>query len=327
LLLTVVDAIALAERREEMTPTPQSRKRHLALAKAATDAARLARQIALLMPPPWSDSQAEIGGLVTQLAGFGSGALSVTAMNDKSVNHEVVKRHLGALLEELSVKDQEALSRLLPSLVHLRMGPSGNRVDRRAIQEYGRSKRKAQSLGAVGEHWSRNWRLVVHVARLAPGRRRDAFAQEIKELLEADSALTPARRRGPRPRKTTDVSRATRLTEARALRDALTRRLQEAKLEGATIYKAEIRSCIDDELRLLTASDRQTLASSISNMIPSAVAVRIAARKHGVPIRDVRARRSPVSLPRNRRPDKLMFSGNIIRMEHALERQRRGLKR
>src|SRR5512139_222777 len=74
-LLDTAEYIATAERLKAAWNPKVTRAAHRRLAKLAVDAARLGESLSLAFPPPWEGETAEVGRLVTDLAGFAHAVL------------------------------------------------------------------------------------------------------------------------------------------------------------------------------------------------------------------------------------------------------------
>jgi hypothetical protein len=339
-LFEIVAQIAKAERLRKARPGRNAAKQYQRLATEGLNAARLATSL-----NRWFSHPSPVCIFIRQLCEFTLVTLDESTTVDHDVAAVVAQRQLRDFRSDTSLPNVS--DALLTRLVDLPLDSEGARFAESGLRERYLRNRGARPTTPAAATWRRGWRWVVEASQLLATIRKDgidyyrvaydpdygapsSFSGSIRAFLKKSSrASVPSPLPGRRPRAVVDVNGA--LKDARKLRVELTTRFKSSRHEGLQIFVSDLKTEVA-QLEDHSESERSDLLRTIARFegVPSDAAARIVAAKFGLPLRDVRAvrpaRQSAGRRERKRSARRLVFVGNIVNAEHALERRLSGLK-
>ena len=174
-LLETAESIGSAENAKAGHNPKANRKQYRRLSRTAVSAARLAIEIAEILPPPWEAERAPIGVLVAGLASFIDGALMATlsASGESSAKLRAAHKSLSSTRRPLNARTGKTHWELIRDLVWLVSGTKRTRISERSIRRY-LEQPKRPRIPEKG-YWNSHWNLLVKVERLVPVRNSDPF--------------------------------------------------------------------------------------------------------------------------------------------------------
>jgi len=120
--LRAAESIAIAQKTKKAWNPEANRIQYESLAKSAIGAARLAKELGTLFPPPWEDERAAIGDLVIQLVGYVRGALEATIPIEKAVAIRLASMNIRRIKRSITKKTGQTHWELLRDLACLASG-------------------------------------------------------------------------------------------------------------------------------------------------------------------------------------------------------------
>jgi hypothetical protein len=170
-LLKTAEGIGRAERAKQLWNPKASRSQYLRLAKSGTDAARLVKELAVIVPPPWNRDSRPVGQLVTSLLAYVNDVLDVTLVAEKNLAGWVAREQVRDLLRETPKISGRPTWVLLRDLVWLatrmEIEPSVS-----TIRSYRRHSGTSRTQTPAFSHMKRNWPLINEVFGGPPGERK-----------------------------------------------------------------------------------------------------------------------------------------------------------
>jgi hypothetical protein len=183
LYLKTAESIAAAEEAKKASKSGIDRRRFARLAKTALAAAKLAKDLSAMFPPPWKDERAAIGALIEGLSSFVEASLHASFLDhlDKATGRA------GDLLRTTRAKVSRKTERgvdwgLLSDLAWLASNKTIDRPDERTVRRYLDSRHEAKNPSEA--YWKRaDWKLIQNSLRIALGGKRELLEASVKSYL------------------------------------------------------------------------------------------------------------------------------------------------